>query len=96
MPLFLIACVSCGGVARRLGTSRAAALARPCKGCGGAVAAAPVGPSSTVVERLDNGAMARTLERLADAERLYKDRARAADPLAGTRHVPAAPDPKVD
>jgi hypothetical protein len=35
------------------------------------------------MERLDNGAMPRAVERLADAERLYADRAAKADPLAG-------------
>lgn len=43
----------------------------------------PTGLSSAVMETLDNGAMAKAVTRLADAERLYADRAAGADPLAG-------------
>jgi hypothetical protein len=32
-------------------------------------------PSAQVMERLDNGAMPKVLERLADAENLFRDRA---------------------
>lgn len=41
------------------------------------------GPSTQTMERLDNGAMPKALERLANAEELYADRAAKADPLAG-------------
>jgi hypothetical protein len=43
----------------------------------------PQGVSSSVKEILDNGAMAKSLERFADAERLHDERAKNADPLAG-------------
>lgn len=39
----------------------------------------PKPPTSNVVERLDNGFMARAVERPADAERLYKERARQSE-----------------
>lgn len=51
--------------------------------CGKRMRSGPAAPTSQVVEKLDNGAMVRPLERLADAERLYAERARNADPLAG-------------
>jgi hypothetical protein len=35
------------------------------------------------MEKLDNGSMVRAVERLADAERLAKERAKNSDPLAG-------------
>ena len=35
----------------------------------------PSGASSQAVERLDNGLMPKAVERIADAERLYKERA---------------------
>ena len=45
-----------------------------CKACGKKMARNPSPPHSQVVESLDNGNMPRKVERLADAERLYKDR----------------------
>jgi hypothetical protein len=44
-----------------------------------------VGPSTSVMERLDNGSMVKSLERYADAEQIFKDRRDNADPLAGTK-----------
>jgi hypothetical protein len=43
------------------------------------------GPSTSIVERLDNGAMPKAVERYSDAERIFKERHEAADPLAGTK-----------
>ena len=42
-------------------------------------------PSTSVMERLDNGAMAKTLARYSDAERLFQERHDNADELAGTK-----------
>lgn len=68
---------------------------RSCSRCGGKLVRDARGPTSVVMERLDNGAMVRTMERLADAERLTSERAREADPLAGTKHERAPEDPKL-
>lgn len=84
MPLFKLRCSSCAAPASRLADSwrDVVALQLRCS-CGAQFRRAATGPSTQKVERLDNGAMPRAVERLADAERLFKDRADAADPLAG-------------
>lgn len=51
--------------------------------CGGKFDWDPSGPSAAVKEILDNGAMPKAVERFADAERLYHERAKDRDPLAG-------------
>jgi hypothetical protein len=61
-----------------------ASRALRCRECGGPLHRAGLGPSTQVVERLDNGLMPRALERLADAERLFEEREREADQMAGT------------
>lgn len=53
--------------------------------CGGDLIRTGNGPSTAVYETLDNGAMVKAVERLADVERLIKERNDAADPLAGTK-----------
>jgi predicted RNA-binding Zn-ribbon protein involved in translation (DUF1610 family) len=86
MALFRITCDSCGLKAARLGDTEADALKKSCPSCGSQVKREATGLSATLKECLDNGVMPRALERLADAERLYRDRAQASDPLAGTSH----------
>lgn len=51
--------------------------AATCRGCGGLLRRTPVAPTTTVMEVLDNGHMTKAVERPADAERLYHERARA-------------------
>lgn len=70
MGFFWFQCESCSK--RRLQPNK---KADPCSGCGGKTVWTPKTPSSHVVEALDNGAMPRRLERLSEAERLYKERA---------------------
>jgi ribosomal protein S27E len=82
VALYRLACQACGAKTARLAPSYSA-VPKDCGSCGGVLARAPTGPSTQVMERLDNGAMPRAVERLADAERLYEERARASDPLAG-------------
>jgi hypothetical protein len=43
------------------------------------------GPSTRILEKLDNGSMVKSLERYADAERVFQDRHDNADELAGTK-----------
>lgn len=43
--------------------------------CGGTWQRDPTGPTTQKYERLDNGLMPRAVERPADAERLFKERA---------------------
>jgi hypothetical protein len=43
------------------------------------------GPSTSIVEKLDNGSMVKALERYSDAERIFNERHQNADPLASTK-----------
>lgn len=47
-----------------------------CLNCNTQMVRKPEGPSSQVMEKLDNGRMPRAIERLADAEELSKERAK--------------------
>lgn len=80
LPLYHLRCIACKKTEDRIAAS--VAEAGLCA-CGGKRKRAASGPYTQVMERLDNGAMPRVLERLADAERLHADRAKNADPLAG-------------
>lgn len=85
MPLFNLKCDGCGAADRTLAASWAAVAPDrlKCKACGGDLRRAATGATSQVVERLDNGLMPKAVERLADAERLFQERAKNSDPLAG-------------
>jgi hypothetical protein len=96
MALFKFTCEGCGAVVKRFAaTAEEAASRGGCKVCRGELKRSPTGPTATVVEVLDNGARVQKLERFADAERMTAERARNADPLAGTRHEPAPKDPEI-
>jgi putative FmdB family regulatory protein len=76
VPLFRYRCPACEVDVSKLH----AAKARPeycCEKCGGPLVRNPRGPSTQTVERLDNGAMGKAVERLANAEALYHDRSKA-------------------
>lgn len=83
MPIFNFNCAACGrSPTRRIARTADEALAKASTcSCGGEMVRVPKPPTSTVFERLDNGMMVRAVERPADAERLYKERA-LQDPLA--------------
>lgn len=72
MALFTYRCRSCGASARRI---QAAADPPTCAGCGKKMGRFENPPKAQVKEVLDNGVMSRRVERLADAEELYHDRA---------------------
>lgn len=82
MPLFHFVCTACARPLRRLisAAQAAGALRCPTPDCGGLLQRAPKPPTAQVVETLDNGFMPRKVERPAEAERLYRERARL-DPL---------------
>ncbi len=84
MPAYDLRCPACQTTKRRMAASLEASRAIRCEDCGGPLHRAGQGPSTQVVERLDNGLMPRALERLADAERLFEEREREADSMAGT------------
>lgn len=85
MPLFYFDCQSCqDNVQKAIAPTWEAGYSRigtVCGKCGGEMARAPRGPNTQVVERLDNGAMPRAVERLSDAERLFKERSRGKPPI---------------
>jgi putative FmdB family regulatory protein len=74
MPLFHFACTICHERTRRILETKDIDT-QECKGCGAALERTPEPPSVQVMESLDNGFMPRRVERLRDAERLYRDRA---------------------
>ncbi len=77
MPLFHFSCPNCGAHRRRILTPEAAKSEVPeCPECFAAMERDAKPPSTRVVETLDNGLMPRRLERLADAERIYRDHAK--------------------
>jgi hypothetical protein len=79
MPKYHFRCDGiCGReVVRLIASAKAKELdGRPCQSCAGIMRRAPRPPTAMVVERLDNGLMPRAVERPADAERLYHERAR--------------------
>jgi PHP family Zn ribbon phosphoesterase len=89
MALYKVVCSKCGHRDTTLAENPTVALATPCEKCGGSVSRTATGPGAQKVETLDNGLMARALERPADAERLYKERHDSADPLAGMSLKPS-------
>lgn len=74
MPVFSFRCDSCGAQARRL--LPAAPDEYLCV-CGKPMERNGAGPTSRATEVLDNGMMSRPLERLDNAEEIFRDRARA-------------------
>ena len=74
MPLYYFKCGSCGAQVRQILKPEQAMAAMDCTCAGGTLERDPRPPSTQVVESLDNGAMPRRLERLADAERLFSER----------------------
>jgi len=87
MALYRLACVKCRKKASLL-TDKPLAEAiveLKCVDCGEKLERAGTGPSTSVVERLDNGLMARAVERPRDAEEWQMERSMNADPLAGRK-----------
>ena len=78
MPLFYYKCSICKKPGRRI-CSPEEAEEHPPLCCGVPMVRAPQGPTARVVETLDNGVMTKKLERLADAERLFHERAQATE-----------------
>lgn len=74
MPVFDFLCENCQKELRVL--RKAMPESVPCDTCKAAMKrkAAGGGASARIVEVLDNGLMTRRVERLADAERLFKER----------------------
>lgn len=78
MPLFYFKCSKpdCGTERSIIGPPAAAKKVVVCKLCGSNMTRAPRPPSSKAVEVLDNGLMSRKVERIADADRIFKERSK--------------------
>lgn len=74
MPLYCYAC-TCGKTTRRL-CKPAEAKDLPVCECGLNMNRDPRPPTTKIVETLDSGYSPRKVERLADAERLYRERSK--------------------
>lgn len=82
MPLYHYTCPSCRAALRRILNREAAKRDQRCPTCSAVLVRAPSAPSTSVVERLDNGHMPRAVERPAEAERLFRERSKI-DPSKG-------------
>jgi len=76
MPSYKFECKKCGKPVQRILLAGDQKKPQIHKDCGGDLVRVGAGPSVLVKETLDNGAMPHAVERLKDAEQLYKDRAR--------------------
>jgi hypothetical protein len=86
MALFNTQCPKCYKQGRVFGDSyESIPLEKKMCPCGYIVQRLTKGPSTSIMERLDNGIMVKPVERYSDAERLFKERHDNADPLAGTK-----------
>lgn len=83
MPKYNLICKDCGLRQIRILLAPNGITMVECKKCGGKCKRLVKGPSSRVMEKLDNGSMVRAVERLANAEELSQERAKNSDPLAG-------------
>jgi hypothetical protein len=83
MPSFVLYCEKCQKTTKRLLTSCKELVNQVCDICNSKLVRQGNGPTASVYEKLDNGAMSRSVERLRDAEELHKERADNSDPRAG-------------
>jgi hypothetical protein len=86
MALFNLLCTKCGAQKRVFGnTFESLTIQQKMCKCGYCTVRLTKGPSTSVMERLDNGVMVKPVERYSDAERVFAERHLNADPLAGTK-----------
>lgn len=83
MPAFVLYCEKCQKTTKKLLAFCKELVDQVCDKCGSKLVRKGNGPTASVYEKLDNGAMPRSVERLRDAEELYKERADNSDPRAG-------------
>ncbi len=75
MAIIRYACPACGNRAAVFRTGRTSSPPM-CPDCNSFMTRDARGPGVVAMERLDNGVMAKPVERFADAEKLFKERAR--------------------
>ena len=74
MPLYNYVCASCGRRDRKVCSPQEALAVPEC--CSAPMKRDPKGPSSRCVEVIDNGLMVKRVERLTEADRLFKERSK--------------------
>jgi hypothetical protein len=76
MPLYYFMCTTCQLRGRKILKAGEQKLVWPCPTCNNPLVRDPKPPSSQMKESLDNGVMTRRVERLQNAEELYRERAK--------------------
>ncbi len=76
MPLYYFKCIHCNSRVNVFCKTEKLKEERHCVKCNTVLKRAPNAPSTNVKETLDNGIMARRVERIADAEEVNRERAR--------------------
>jgi putative FmdB family regulatory protein len=76
MPLYYFRCGPCNSQIKVFCKPEKLQDERKCKTCGSNLVRNQQSPTTNVMEILDNGLMARAVERIADAEEVFKERAR--------------------
>ncbi len=74
MALYYYKCEKCKMQMSRILPADKSKAPQECIWCGGTAIRAPRAPSTAVMEKIDNGLMARAVVRPADAEKMFKDR----------------------
>lgn len=74
MPLFYYWCEPCQNRFYKLLQTAPTSQKVECPKCSGEAVRAPQAPTTKSMEKIDNGLMARAVERPADAERMFKER----------------------
>ena len=74
MPLFYFKCSECQKPRTVICSVKKVDDKRTCDSCEGELVRTPVGPGTSCVETLDNGLMAKKIERLSNAEEIYRER----------------------
>lgn len=90
MPLYKTKCQKCGAhkslLTMKFSWEEIEESLKKCPSCEGELVRDGKGPSTSVKETLDNGAMPRAVERFADIEAMKRERIDKADPLAGKKN----------
>ena len=87
MPLFYLKC-ECGAIKPILANNfeKVTSEKTTCLKCGKEMQWQGKGPSTSIMEKLDNGSMPRAVERYSDAEQVFKERHENADENAGKKN----------
>ena len=77
MPRYALYCINCEETSNVIRPDVKSLVSARCRRCGSSLERYEIPPTSRIIETLDNGLMTRAVERPADTERLYKEKAEA-------------------